>query len=525
MPFPSGSERRGLSCPLSDHGDAPALAIPSSSSSSSSQAAQLPEACRDVSSPSRRQQRTGHQGAPPPGLLSVDLPGLGRKSRVDSSSKTPRGTGEGRDTSSSSQPRRVSIDEASVTGGGGGAGGGNSSGNGQNYTRGSSGVSEVQYQMTFFTPHSTTLAFEAFNWAAGTADPLLLVRTDAVVPPPPPPPASSCAASSSSSSRPGVSRGDRGSHYFLPSAGAEEQGRGRSGCEGREMTRVSIPDIGAAGVLPHHRRRSTASSSMSENAHAGAVDASRGQSGGGGGGGVVFLPHAPPPRGSLYLIGGGGSKGARRSLELGGSSSTSSSGKGRLGEGSPGGGLGDQGLSSKPPGQALMPSEEDEKTTKKKDNIAGHETSLNIEQGSQQQEKGEMTKEGREGAWRGGSSEKENEKKRQSEQEKEEEEQRHISSSWEKHYLQEYEDQQKGRRRSSATSSSGTGGGGRRITALVPVGGAVEYDLVRRKKRIKEAKREMSPSQVSIQIDHATTYAYIPVFSSARHFCNGVVES
>ncbi|KAL8447297.1 hypothetical protein Emed_004508 [Eimeria media] len=35
-----------------------------------------------------------------------------------------------------------------------------------------------QYQMTFLTPHPTTLAFEALNWASGTQDPMLLVQRD-----------------------------------------------------------------------------------------------------------------------------------------------------------------------------------------------------------------------------------------------------------------------------------------------------------------------------------------------------------
>ncbi|EPT31790.1 transporter, major facilitator family protein [Toxoplasma gondii ME49] len=77
-------------------------------------------------------------------------------------------------------------------------------------------VSEVQYQMTFLTPHSTTLAFEAFNWAAGTADPLLLVRTDARQP----------------------THGD--------------------------LTAVEM----RGGAATSHRRRSNASSSVSESVHA-----------------------------------------------------------------------------------------------------------------------------------------------------------------------------------------------------------------------------------------------------------------
>ncbi|XP_026190362.1 uncharacterized protein LOC34620255 [Cyclospora cayetanensis] len=36
-----------------------------------------------------------------------------------------------------------------------------------------------QYQMTFLTPHPTTLAFEALNWASGAQDPMLLVQRDA----------------------------------------------------------------------------------------------------------------------------------------------------------------------------------------------------------------------------------------------------------------------------------------------------------------------------------------------------------
>lgn len=36
-----------------------------------------------------------------------------------------------------------------------------------------------QYQMTFLTPHPTTLAFEALNWASGTHDPMLLVQREA----------------------------------------------------------------------------------------------------------------------------------------------------------------------------------------------------------------------------------------------------------------------------------------------------------------------------------------------------------
>ncbi|CBZ50336.1 hypothetical protein NCLIV_008080 [Neospora caninum Liverpool] len=88
--------------------------------------------------------------------------------------------------------------------------------------RANSTVSEVQYQMTFLTPHSTTLAFEAFNWAAGTADPLLLVRTD-VRPP-----------------------GD------LPAV------EGRAG--------PGAAALGSQG--PSHRRRSNASSVVSEHAHA-----------------------------------------------------------------------------------------------------------------------------------------------------------------------------------------------------------------------------------------------------------------
>ncbi|KAL8425766.1 hypothetical protein ACSSS7_008335 [Eimeria intestinalis] len=41
-----------------------------------------------------------------------------------------------------------------------------------------SGNNSFQYQMTFLTPHPTTLAFEALNWASGTQDPMLLVQRD-----------------------------------------------------------------------------------------------------------------------------------------------------------------------------------------------------------------------------------------------------------------------------------------------------------------------------------------------------------
>ncbi|PFH32708.1 transporter, major facilitator family protein [Besnoitia besnoiti] len=95
---------------------------------------------------------------------------------------------------------------------------------GGNLNRAGSTVSEVQYQMTFLTPHSTTLAFEAFNWAAGTADPLLLVRTDG---------------------RP---------------QGAAEGGTGEVGGVAGGPS-VFVPSLA-------HRRRSTASSSVSEHVQA-----------------------------------------------------------------------------------------------------------------------------------------------------------------------------------------------------------------------------------------------------------------
>lgn len=40
------------------------------------------------------------------------------------------------------------------------------------------GINTFQYQMTFLTPHPTTLAFEALNWASGTQDPMLLVQRE-----------------------------------------------------------------------------------------------------------------------------------------------------------------------------------------------------------------------------------------------------------------------------------------------------------------------------------------------------------
>ncbi|CDJ37321.1 transporter, major facilitator family domain containing protein, putative [Eimeria tenella] len=43
---------------------------------------------------------------------------------------------------------------------------------------GPEGVQTFQYQMTFLTPHPTTLAFEALNWASGTQDPMVLVQRD-----------------------------------------------------------------------------------------------------------------------------------------------------------------------------------------------------------------------------------------------------------------------------------------------------------------------------------------------------------
>lgn len=69
-------------------------------------------------------------------------------------------------------------------------------------------TSTFQYQMTFLTPHPTTLAFEAFNWAAGTQDPMLLVQGEG----PPGPPGAT-----------GASGGPRPSRASMQHLGAEQE--------------------------------------------------------------------------------------------------------------------------------------------------------------------------------------------------------------------------------------------------------------------------------------------------------------
>ncbi|KAL8269946.1 hypothetical protein Esti_006134 [Eimeria stiedai] len=76
--------------------------------------------------------------------------------------------------------------------------------------KGEGGLSSTsQYQMTFLTPHPTTLAFEALNWASGTQDPMLLVQRD---------------------NRQVASKSSEGPNS--PSAGAAGEGRPTSGSAG-----------------------------------------------------------------------------------------------------------------------------------------------------------------------------------------------------------------------------------------------------------------------------------------------------